>query len=167
MTTTYKGYPLSTKTDTNAHPDYSYIAYIDDVPNGREHVRANSSTKALEMLKHKIDNFTSFNTIHFRPLSENDQAKLVSYIKDHDFEIRRKLRSKHYIVPGDFYLINDVAIYNHYDLIRDTLNLSHDLDIAYLGNPQTGCIDKVLLYDATYFSTPSKMEVLESILHNL
>lgn len=34
-TATYKGYNISVKHEPKLHPDYAYVAYINDVPGGR------------------------------------------------------------------------------------------------------------------------------------
>lgn len=68
-TSNYKGYSISIKQESNPHPDYSYVACINDVPGGREHVRGCSEENALERLKDRIDNYSSFNQINYMPLT--------------------------------------------------------------------------------------------------
>lgn len=169
-TATYKGYNISVKHEPKLHPDYAYVAYINDVPGGREHTRDCSEDKALQRLKDRIDNYSAFDQFHFMPLSDEKQSNLVSYIREHESEIRCILRHDHYMLPGRLYPVTASAIYNHYKLIQDTLNAAGNnfvLDIAFLENNQTKCIDKVLLYDANYYSTVSRKNDLEEILRNL
>lgn len=171
-TATYKGYDISIKYEPKSHPDCAYVAYINDVPGGREHTRDCSEDKALQRLKDRINNYSAFNQIHFMPLSDEEQSSLVSYIQEHESEIRRILRHDHYMLPGRLYpvTVTASAIYNHYKLIQDTLNAAGNnfvLDIAFLENNQTKCIDNVLLYDSNYYSTGSRKNDLEEILRNL
>lgn len=168
-TISYKGYRISIKQESNPHPDYSYVAYINDVPGGREHVRGCSKENALERLKDRIDNYSSFNQYIYMPFTDKKQSELVSYVREHATEIGRILRHDHYLLPGRFNLISAAAIYNHYKLIQDTLNdadIKYVLDIAFLKNKHSSCIDKVLLFDSNYYSTPSKQHDLEAILRN-
>lgn len=169
-TTNYKGYSISIKQESNPHPDYSYVAYINDVPGGREHVRGCSEENALERLKDRIDNYSSFNQISYMPLTDEKLSELISYVQEHATEIERILRHDHYLLPGRFRLISSAAIYNHFKLIQETLNaadIEFNLDIAFLKNKHSENIDKVLLFDSSYYSTPSKQHNLEDILRNL
>lgn len=105
-TTNYKGYSISIKQESNPHPDYSYVAYINDVPGGREHVRGCSEENALERLKNRIDNYSSFNQINYMPLTDEKQSELVFYVREHAAEIGRILRHDHYLLPGRFHPIS-------------------------------------------------------------
>lgn len=121
-------------------------------------------------MKDRIDNYSAFDQFHFMPLSDEKQSNLVSYIQEHESEIRCIIRHDHYMLSGRLYPVTASAIYNHYKLVQDTLNAAGNnfvLNIEFLENNQTKCIDKVLLYDANYYSTVSRKNDLEEILRNL
>lgn len=170
MTTNYKGYSISINWESNTQPNYSYVAYINDVPGGREHTRGCSEENALEQLKERIDNYSSFNQFSFMPLSDEKQLELITYVQEHATEIGCILRHDHYLFPGRFHPISATAIYNHYKLIQDTLSaadIEFTLDTAFLKNKYSGNIDQVMLFDSNYYSTPSKRNNLAEILYNL
>lgn len=76
-----------------------------------------SEMKRLEIMEKRgldiIENYISIT-------SKEKQSDLVSYIQEHESEIRRILRHDHYMLPGRLYPVTASAIYNHYRLIQDT-----------------------------------------------
>ncbi len=165
MITQYKDYSISVKKDKNAPPERSFVAYINDVANGREHTRGSSEEDAIEELKHRIDNFSIFNQMYLAPLSDKEKADLECYIKIHAKEICSILKKEHHIFPGRFIVLTAAAIYNHYKLIEKIMCSEGEcitLDIACLKNKED--VSKVVLFSTEYYNSQKKIIDLENAL---
>lgn len=115
--TTYRGKTIKVIIDSQAHVTNRYVAICDG-----ESAWGDSPEYAIQIVKSRIDYALDSSLQKLTKLSENEEEQLRKYVNKYSFEIKSRLKTKHFISTYGDPLFSEREIVNNTDTIQDELN---------------------------------------------